>query len=355
MVVSGRVTPGARSTPAALEAIDATVDGRCACGCGAVLDPGAPSAWFASPVCQQRFHARGATRPAEVYARPDAAAVYEGCDAWPVPLSEPGQPEFGPADAQRLVGGLAALGGILASAAPAIQRVAEHLATAARPPVSRLPVPPTPTTYDRAAWDHLSMERPWRLALRTVVPARWCESCRTYTRPREVPETYDGEHRLLRDMYQICRSCSVRLPGPPLLAQWREDDQRGWLALRLSAPGWGGATYRIHSGEAEQFPESVELSWRSMERSLLDAIVFRFGCTVDSCDEIGRSFFRARREFAFLPGRPDGAAITFARTAGDFWLCPAHEYDLRRAVDPATGVPLLDEPRLMRATVEVHD
>jgi hypothetical protein len=44
-----------------LDAIDAAVDGRCACGCG---DPvGAVSAWFAGPACQQRWHAARADRP----------------------------------------------------------------------------------------------------------------------------------------------------------------------------------------------------------------------------------------------------------------------------------------------------
>lgn len=41
--------------------IDATADGRCACGCGVLLAVDGPSGWFASPECQQRFQARDAT------------------------------------------------------------------------------------------------------------------------------------------------------------------------------------------------------------------------------------------------------------------------------------------------------
>lgn len=36
--------------------ISNTLDGRCACGCGAVLDEASPSAWFAGPDCHRRWH-----------------------------------------------------------------------------------------------------------------------------------------------------------------------------------------------------------------------------------------------------------------------------------------------------------
>jgi hypothetical protein len=47
----------------ALARIDAALEGRCACGCGAVLDPSGPSAWFASEACQRRWQAAGRALP----------------------------------------------------------------------------------------------------------------------------------------------------------------------------------------------------------------------------------------------------------------------------------------------------
>lgn len=47
-----------------LEQIDATVDGRCACGCGTVLSPGGRSGWWASEECQHRWqHWQAGTVP----------------------------------------------------------------------------------------------------------------------------------------------------------------------------------------------------------------------------------------------------------------------------------------------------
>lgn len=159
--MSARSTPGVRSTPAALDAIDATVDGRCACGCGAQLDPAGASAWFASERCQRRFHAKGATRVEEVLAPPDAAEVPVGADGVPVPLAEPvevdpwrvitqRQAELGAqvdrvrlrwsrawADAIRVVFGMP----------PPVM--------AAAPAVVRLPIPPPPTSYDRVAYEQI--------------------------------------------------------------------------------------------------------------------------------------------------------------------------------------------------------
>jgi hypothetical protein len=43
--------------------IDAAVEGRCACGCGAVLDRDGPSAWFASEACQWRWQGAGRGQP----------------------------------------------------------------------------------------------------------------------------------------------------------------------------------------------------------------------------------------------------------------------------------------------------
>lgn len=44
----------------ALTAIDATLEQRCACGCGTELDPAGPSAWFAHERCQSRWRRQAA-------------------------------------------------------------------------------------------------------------------------------------------------------------------------------------------------------------------------------------------------------------------------------------------------------
>lgn len=61
---------GAQDT---LAGVDATIEGLCACGCGATITDQSPSAWFATADCQSVWHGRGATQPWEVYERDDAA------------------------------------------------------------------------------------------------------------------------------------------------------------------------------------------------------------------------------------------------------------------------------------------
>jgi hypothetical protein len=53
-----RETPGQAAAGSVLADIDSTVDGLCACGCGAPLGPASGSAWFASQHCQVRWNAR---------------------------------------------------------------------------------------------------------------------------------------------------------------------------------------------------------------------------------------------------------------------------------------------------------
>jgi hypothetical protein len=55
-----RETPGQVASATVLADIEATVDGRCACGCGTRLGPRSNSAWFASHDCQARWNARNA-------------------------------------------------------------------------------------------------------------------------------------------------------------------------------------------------------------------------------------------------------------------------------------------------------
>lgn len=58
-----------------LDRIDDTVAERCACGCGRPVGDSV-SAWFATDLCQWRWHNRHTTDPAEVYRRPDPADGY---------------------------------------------------------------------------------------------------------------------------------------------------------------------------------------------------------------------------------------------------------------------------------------
>ena len=54
----------------------------CACGCGAVLDPGGVSLWFAGRECQQRWQWLQADRPEEVLTGPQEwrmAALAPAC------------------------------------------------------------------------------------------------------------------------------------------------------------------------------------------------------------------------------------------------------------------------------------
>jgi hypothetical protein len=85
-------TPAPNPTPAGdiLDQIDAAVDERCACGCGRHLPPDGPSAYFATPECQARWHNGQATDPLDVYRRPDAAVAYVAADDRPVPLLDAG-------------------------------------------------------------------------------------------------------------------------------------------------------------------------------------------------------------------------------------------------------------------------
>jgi hypothetical protein len=53
-----RQTPGALACPRVLDDITATVEGLCACGCGAELDPQGASGYFARESCQRRWSAR---------------------------------------------------------------------------------------------------------------------------------------------------------------------------------------------------------------------------------------------------------------------------------------------------------
>lgn len=46
-----------------LDAIDAAVDGLCACGCQRTLDPDGPSAWYYNEGCQRKAASVGYDQP----------------------------------------------------------------------------------------------------------------------------------------------------------------------------------------------------------------------------------------------------------------------------------------------------
>lgn len=55
-----------------LDAVDDEGRMRCACGCGRVITDRSPSAYYATPECQQTWMQRQARNPEQVYQRPDA-------------------------------------------------------------------------------------------------------------------------------------------------------------------------------------------------------------------------------------------------------------------------------------------
>lgn len=62
-----------------LARIDAALDRCCACGCGRVLDPDGPSAWFAGEKCQQQWTAaQVGTEPDKLVPASEWWATYHG-------------------------------------------------------------------------------------------------------------------------------------------------------------------------------------------------------------------------------------------------------------------------------------
>lgn len=410
-------TPGTASTPGALAAIDATVDGRCACGCGKELGPDAASAWFASEYCQLRWAGRRATDPGDVYRRDDAARTSLVDRADP-PLTGSDRPsEFMPAlvdpevirpvsDAERervrrgfeqlragaevWAAGMASAWrafldaaailpdagpGIVtavppASAAPltaesvvdAMHRVLEqrdYRPASTSSPVRRIDRPPLPTGRDRDSRALAAAEPEWSPAEVARCPVRWVRHCagcgRAVTPKTGIPPlavVFDpaGPAEPFVTWPEVrnwCPACRVPFPGPPLLAQWREDGPRYAYVLRLGlhTPGCcGDVTYAVPVDSLPDFGDAdVALGsiWAHLERGLLDRWVGGlWPCRV--CPEPGRAWFRAVRP---VPVEFSGAGFVTTMTvpAGDWPLCPQHGSDLLRAIG-ADGVPVVESP-----------
>lgn len=110
----------------ALAKIDAAIEGRCACGCGVMLDPTGPSAWFASEVCQWRWQAAGRGQPPLIV---DMAAVEAGL---------------------RRLGAM--LGEVVTGVLPIIEAMARQFAAAAEQVRPLLPEQPPQDPMERALW-----------------------------------------------------------------------------------------------------------------------------------------------------------------------------------------------------------
>lgn len=341
-----------------LAAIDATVDGLCACGCGAILDPAGPSGWFATQGCQQRFQARDATAPEEVWYRSDAAPVYVQNDAARVPLSSQcceagavawpgsclwhaldglilhGQPEQ---EVETRVDPLSIRQQSWGEAWERVIRFGSSLSA----PATRLPPPEPPSTWDAVAARRLRAEAGWSLA--NDGPLAWMRRCgtcgrdvRPLTGPMLPPVRFVAEQDIADllpspEVAQFCLRCHTRWPGPPLLAQWREEPNQPFYVLRLSAPGWCRSTSRLDMYDVEAAAvDVVSWTWREMELGLLEALTFRARCDMAGCREKARARFRVREHVTVL-----------GSLAGDVGLCPRHESDLLRATD-GWGRPLVD-------------
>lgn len=336
-----RQTPGVRATPDALADIDAAVEERCACGCGEPLPADGPSAWFVDATHQQRFHAARATNPAEVWSRPDAAPVY-GDDQQRVPLEEP---RASPAE-------------FLDELMQTVRLVDALAARAFRrgPPVRALPLPGPSAEYspDRVAM--LRRAPGWQQG--GMGWGRYCPACRHFSTPREEGSvvTLRPERIYIVDdvvqqrgldphnpspmswsHVQFCRDCGERLPGPPLVARWREDTDlaavRYPIHLQLVAPLPVSQPVlymrTMVAAEIAQEPDFLHELWRNLERDILDRLTFREPCVVRDCPETGRRYFESTVTVHL--NRQDGNVTHWTPIgAGRWWLCPEHEYELRR-------------------------
>lgn len=218
-----------------LDRIDAAVDGLCACGCRLRVPPDGPSAYFASPGCQRRWHSAQTTDPDEVYGQRDAAQVYVGADHADVPLNEPS-----------------------GTAAPSVpghtgEETFNRIVRRAEVP------PPCPDPFGAGYRRHCAVcnER--------VIPRPVRDG------PYEVMEWGSEQPvRYLRpDIRLECPRCHGVLPGPALFADVEMDGpHRLLLTLR---DGFAGVNRRIDLRQVARCldPEAyVRLTWEHMEREL---------------------------------------------------------------------------------------
>jgi len=263
---------GADRTRRVLGAIDATVDGRCACGCGMLLRASSPSGWFATDECQRLYHARTATRPLEVWSRPDAAVVLPEQDHVPVPLRDESAAR---AELAQLLA--------LERHRRELEYLQYVLDTRFPTVLVERPLPDPGPAYTTSSRDPSPM--PPARDSDGVIPAglryrRRCASCRAahppifgntfvygqtgwlggYTGPT-VP-SYDD----IRTVH-LCGNCHAPYPAPALWSRVGRDGPGFRLGLTDEPNGTTMMAIYV-TPDAARYPEMIEVKWRDLERAV---------------------------------------------------------------------------------------
>lgn len=239
-------------------------ESRCACGCGMVLAPDGPSAWFATPTCQTRWQARDATRPAEVWRGQDAAQVFPEHDSMPIPLTGDGTMSFDLSDVsveavRAAFGSLsAAMAGLVAAVAPL-----PELAWTTSP---RDPAPPWPAG-----------DLPARLRY-----TRWCGHCRKRVVPVLVTVVVPSPATLTWETFpdaivaahetRLAHGCGCGTPfnGPALWSAVRRNlPYRMWeLTLTDDPDAERGPVMRVTDDVVRHCAGAAQVAWEDLERAL---------------------------------------------------------------------------------------
>lgn len=346
-----------RAADAVLGAIDATMDGKCACGCGRPLTAAGPSGWFASSSCQTRYQARDATNPVEVWAREDAAQVMPEHDDWPIPLTEPPRPagreDLAEVYARRIDRDLIArlfdvppelLSGEeereLRRAATSLQELEWLLDTAYPTTLAQRADPLREPAYASTLYEPSPPAPPGAPAhLRFV---RWCQHCQRQhvpilhriIIPPAMPNwmidptaDYPVETEV-RDVH-MCSNCMTPFPTPALYSRVggpRRSTGHYWM-LGLTDDPTADQVQVVHLSYevAARWPDGVAQAWRELEYAIEERR--RPLCSHPECSKKGRRRYE-------VVGRRGAPAL---RRWGQSWmvgtmlvLCPEHEADVLR-------------------------
>lgn len=226
-----------------LEQIDAAVQERCACGCGAEITDASPSAYYATQTCQSRWMNQQATDPREVYERPDAA-MYVGDDSADWPLTGPASDRLPVRRDRRLFGEWVDVPQLDQEEPPELRLVAEPIAD-----------------VDRAYLRH-------------------CGACGERVQPQVYEENAAirafGVRRPIRAytmLYHACSRCDGPLPGPVYWPTVTEQPgpfgRPGWLLELRNEVGrtkhWLSRREFLAVGEPRALVDAI---WRQLERDL---------------------------------------------------------------------------------------
>lgn len=282
-----------------VDQIDAAIEGRCACGCGAAITDSSPSAYFAREHCHARWMAkqRGLAPPPDT----DVAPPFPG---------RPGAPSTpAPTPAATPTYGLALL-----------LRQGWRYATASQGPLPAVPVP-------------------W---------LRWCDDCRQHVTPvdgmRALPITYDTianpsavMEPLELERANICPSCHQPFAGPHLTAMWRPGAHQTYQLALVHGEHIGQTTITHEVVRHAADPRTgLAICWRHVERHLLERLAPR-------CEHPAGCTSAARNRFHL------GATIQYAGTllyqGRTLVLCGPHGSELQRhvytswaAANPSMGI-----------------